>query len=83
MPGRILEPWAPLVAQCTGSAPCELPTGLPWYFGLVVGLLWLGTVVGVLLLGRRFLARKIRRRRAEHDGPLAIEPASRTDVEPW
>ena len=88
MPGRLLEPLAALrlVAQCTGSGPCELPTGLPWYFGLVVAALWLGAVVGSLLLGRRLLVRKLRRRRrdARRDDARAIEQTtSGTDLERW
>ena len=55
----------PLVAQCTGAEPSELPTGLPWYFGVAVAVVWFGAVVGVVLLGRRFLLRRLRRRRKD------------------
>ena len=74
----------PLVAQCIDAGPCELPTGLPWYFGLPIALLWLGAVVGVLLLGRRFLVRRIERRRDRETGRRAIERTTTgTDVERW
>ncbi|MDQ3107663.1 MAG: hypothetical protein M3Q68_07660 [Actinomycetota bacterium] len=76
--------FAPLVAQCTGSAPCELPTGLPWYFGLAVAVIWLGAVTGVLLLGRRFLARKLRRRRRGPSDRLALgEKSAGAELERW
>jgi hypothetical protein len=76
----LLVPW---VAQCTGSGACELPTGLPWYFGLVVGVFWLGAVVGALLLARRLLVRRIRRRRSL-DGARALEQRTPgSDVELW
>ena len=76
-----------LVAQCTGSAPCELPTGLPWYFGLVLVAIWLAVVVGAVAIGRRLLqARRARRAAGDHH-PRAIErtssPSSGTDIEPW
>src|SRR5438128_9402244 len=39
-----------LVAQCTpADAACDLPTGLPWYFGLALAAVWLAVVVGALL----------------------------------
>ena len=76
-----------LVAQCTGSAPCELPTGLPWYFGLVLLVIWLAVVVGALAVARRLLeARRDRRRAGRHhpiDDGRALGPGSSTDVEPW
>lgn len=73
-----------LVAQCVGSGPCELPTGLPWYFGLPIALLWLGAVVGALLLGRRFLARRVERRRRHDDDRRAIaETSNSTELEHW
>ena len=49
-----------LVAQCTGSAPCELPTGLPWYFGLVLAAIWLAAVVGAVAVGRHLLQARTR-----------------------
>ena len=71
-----------LVAQCTGatSAPCELPTGLPWYFGLVIAAIWVAVVVGAVAVGRRLLATRRERRRHER---RAIERARGTDVERW
>lgn len=73
-----------LVAQCTGSAPCELPTGLPWYFGIVLAVIWLAVIVGALAVGRHLLqARRDRRRGPHRDETRAIGPASSTDVEPW
>lgn len=81
MIGRLYEP---LVAQCIDTGPCELPTGLPWYFGLPIAAVWFGAVVGALLLGRRFLARRIERRRSRDDGVRAIERTSAgTDLERW
>lgn len=74
---------ASLVAQCTGSAPCELPTGLPWYFGLVVLVLGRAAVIGALLPGRRLLVRKLRRRRRTSDRLALEERASGTDLERW
>jgi len=72
------------VAQCVDPAACELPTGLPWYFGLPIALLWLGAVVGAVLLGRRWLARRIERRRDRGGGRKAIEQTSSgTEVERW
>lgn len=74
------------MAQCAPGGPCELPTGLPWYFGLAVALVWLTVVVGVLLLARRFLVRRLHDRRARRDGPdqLALGPSTDgRDLEPW
>ena len=79
-----------LVAQCTGAAPCELPTGLPWYFGLAVAVVWLATVVGALLLGRRLLVRRIRARRSRRadrhgadDGRALEATTPGRDLERW
>lgn len=72
-----------LVAQCVDAGPCELPTGLPWYFGLPIALLWIGTVVGVVLLGRRVLRNRRDARRHRRDGPRAIGAPPGTDVERW
>lgn len=73
-----------LVAQCTGTGACDLPTGLPWYFGLPIAAVWLATVVGALLLGRRFLVRRIRqRRRRESDQPALEATTSGHDLERW
>lgn len=71
-----------LVAQCTGGASCDLPTGLPWYFGLVIAVLWLALVVGAVAVARRLLqARRERRRTTDR---RALGPASPgTDVERW
>ena len=84
MPGPLL---ASLVAQCTGAEPCELPTGLPWYFGLAVAAIWLAAVVGALLLGKRLLVRRIRdrrKRRCAATDERAIErTASGRDLERW
>jgi hypothetical protein len=74
-----------LVAQCAPGAPCELPTGLPWYFGLAVALVWLAAVVGALLLGRRMLVRRIRarRERAAGDHRALEQTSSGHDLERW
>lgn len=72
-----------LVAQCTGSAPCELPTGLPWYFGLAVGAVWLAVVVGVLVLGRHLLRAKFDRRRRSSDRRALERSTPGSDVERW
>lgn len=74
---------ASLVAQCTGGAACELPTGLPWYFGLAVGVVWMSAVIGALLLGRRLLVRKLRRRRRTSDRLALEERTAGTDLERW
>ena len=70
-----------LVAQCTGSAPCELPTGLPWYFGLVIAAIWLTFVVVAVAIARRLL--QARRERRRIDERRALGRSSRNDVEPW
>ena len=70
-----------LVAQCTGSAPCELPTGLPWYFGLAIAAIWLAFVVGAVAIARHLLQARRERRRVEHR--RALGRSSGTDVEPW
>lgn len=79
MPGHVPL----LVAQCVDAGPCELPTGLPWYFGLPIALLWIGTVIGAVLLGRRVLRNRREARRQRRDGPRAIEAPSGTEVERW
>lgn len=79
MPGRVPL----LVAQCVDAGPCELPTGLPWYFGLPIALLWIATMAGVVLLGRRLLRNRREARRRRPDGPRAIEAPSGTDLERW
>jgi hypothetical protein len=79
VPGR----FSLLVAQCVNAGPCELPTGLPWYFGLPIALLWIGTVAGVVLLGRRMLRNRRETRRRRPTGPRAIEAPSGTDLERW
>ena len=73
-----------LVAQCTGanSAPCELPTGLPWYFGLAIVVVWIAVVVGAVAVGRRLLQTRRARRRGD-DGPRRIGRASGSDLERW
>lgn len=72
------------MAQCAPGAACELPTGLPWYFGLAVAVVWLGAVVGALVLGRRLLVRRMRDRRRRDDDRLALErTTSGTDLERW
>jgi heme exporter protein D len=77
-------PTAVLLAQCAPSGPCELPTGLPWYFGLAVAVVWLAAVVGALLLARRFLLRRIReRRRARDHRPALEQTTSGHDLERW
>ena len=71
-----------LVAQCTSSsAACDLPTGLPWYFGLLIGVVWLAVVVGAVGVARRLLQARRERRRDEER--RALGRASGTDVEPW
>jgi uncharacterized membrane protein YqiK len=71
-----------LVAQCTSSsAACELPTGLPWYFGVAIAVVWLAFVVGAFAVARRLL--QARRERRLVDERRAIGRTSRTDVEPW
>ena len=74
-----------LVAQCTGGAACELPTGLPWYFSLLLAAVWLAVVVGAAAVGRRLLQARRERRRAGDHHPRAIEATSSrgSDVEPW
>lgn len=79
MPGRV----SLLVAQCVDAGPCDLPTGLPWYFGLPIALLWIATVTGAVLLGRRVLRNRREARRRRADGPRAIEARSGTDLERW
>lgn len=74
----------PLVAQCVDAGPCELPTGLPWYFGLPIAVLWFAAVIGVLVLGRRFLLRRIDGRRPPGGERREIERTSgSTDLERW
>jgi hypothetical protein len=71
-----------LVAQCMPSAPCELPTGLPWYFGLVIAAIWLAVVVGAVRIARRLLLARRERRAAGADHPRdARTPGD--GVEPW
>ena len=74
-----------LVAQCTGatSAPCDLPTGLPWYFGLVIAVVWIAVVIGAVAVGRRLIQTRRSRRRGDDDGPRQLGRASGTDVERW
>jgi hypothetical protein len=73
-----------LLAQCAAGASCELPTGLPWYFGLAVAVVWLGAVVGAVLLGRRLLVRRFSARRRAGEEARALEQrTSSTDVELW
>ena len=72
-----------LLAQCTSSAPCELPNGLPWYFGAVIAGLWLATVVGIVLLGRRYPRQKAERRRSRRDDRALEQSTPGGDLEPW
>ena len=76
-----------LLAQCGPTGPCELPTGLPWYFGLAVAVVWLAAVVGAVLLARRFLLRRVRARRERRPRPadddqLALPAAAATGLPP-
>ncbi len=71
------------MAQCTGGGACELPTGLPWYFGLAVGVIWLALVVGAIGIGRRLLARRFERRRRESDQLALGRATSTTEIERW
>jgi hypothetical protein len=70
-----------LVAQCTGGASCQLPTGLPWYFGLVIAAVWVAIVIGAVAVARRLLL--ARRERRRDDARRALRSATRTDLEPW
>jgi hypothetical protein len=74
---------AGLVAQCTPSQPaCELPTGLPWYFGLAIAAVWLAVVVGAVVLGFHL----VRSRRGERQPTCAAieeSTSSGTDLERW
>lgn len=72
----------PLLAQCAPTGPCELPTGLPWYFGLAVAVVWGAAVVGALLLGRRFLARRFAAR-AERRQRAIERVSSGSELERW
>jgi hypothetical protein len=73
-----------LLAQCASSAPCELPSGLPWYFGAVIGGLWLAAVVGVVVVGRRYLLQKAERRRSQRDDRASLERSTPgNDLERW
>jgi hypothetical protein len=72
-----------LVAQCTGSEACAIPTGLPWYFAVMIGIIWLAVVVGAVSVGVRLLRSRRDRRRPPSDRP-EIEPRSfGHGVEPW
>ena len=71
-----------LLAQCAGPLEeCELPRTLPWYFGLAIAALWLGAVVGVvLLLKRRLVTRRGERRGGKRK---AVPSAKGTDLDVW
>src|SRR5690349_1527585 len=74
---------AGLVAQCTPSQPaCELPTGLPWYFGLGLAAVWLAVVIGALLLGLRLL-RARREERQPRRAAIEESTSSGPDLERW
>ncbi|HUP84496.1 MAG TPA: hypothetical protein VM143_02405 [Acidimicrobiales bacterium] len=72
-----------LVGQCTGTAACELPTGVPWYFGLVFAAVWVAVVVGAMALARRLWWQRRRTRRGDVEQPALGRRSSRTDVERW
>ncbi len=61
-----------ILAQCA-TDDCALANGLPWYFGLVIGALWLTAVVGVALLARRVLLRGLTGRRLPARLPVGTE----------
>jgi hypothetical protein len=61
---------------------CDLPTGLPWYFGLAIAVVWLAVVVGAVLLGVRLL--RSRRDRADRGSDADRERTTPgTNVERW
>jgi hypothetical protein len=71
-----------LVAQCTPSqATCDLPTGLPWYFGLAIAVVWLAVVVGAVRVGVH-LVRSRREARRSRTG-TGERTSTGTDVERW
>lgn len=74
-----------LVAQCAPPLEtCDLPRTLPWYFGIAIAAAWFATIAGiVLLLRRRWSARRADRRGRERSGRKAIEAEKGTDVELW
>jgi hypothetical protein len=73
-----------LLAQCDPSsgAACELPTGLPWYFGLFLVVVWAAVVVGAVLL----FVRLVRTRRGAGDRRSGVRDEHRSDgseLERW
>ena len=73
-----------LLAQCAPAAQaCDLPRTLPWYFGAAIGLAWVATVAGVVLLLRRRLAARREQREARRPRRKAITAEKGSDVEPW
>jgi hypothetical protein len=70
-----------LVAQCTGSAACDLPTGLPWYFGIAIAAVWLTVVVGAVTIGLRLL--RSRRERRVPPSRAIERRSTEGGVEPW
>lgn len=74
-----------LLAQCSPGQACELPKGLPWYFGLLIAGLWLAVLVGIAVLGRRVLGARIERRRdrrSSHQRALE-ETTPGNEIERW
>lgn len=76
---------ASLLAQCTSSAPCDIPRGLPWWMAGAIFVVWLAAVVAAIVLARRRLAlRAERRRERERHAHREIDRSTPGhDVEPW
>ncbi|HEX2850673.1 MAG TPA: hypothetical protein VHN98_08980 [Acidimicrobiales bacterium] len=77
--------FAVLLAQCT-SEPCEIPRSLPWWMAGAILVVWLGAVMGVVVLARHRLALRAERRRSEQARRARREVDPSTpgrDIEPW
>ena len=79
----VVGPFVGIVAQCDPSsgAGCDIPTGLPWYFGLFLAVVWAAVVVGAVALLLRLVRNRLssRRRRPDHGERRSVG----SDVERW
>ncbi|HVE47354.1 MAG TPA: hypothetical protein VNA57_11490 [Acidimicrobiales bacterium] len=77
--------WGVLLAQCFGSAECQLPSSPPWWLTVAFVAGWLALVAGIVVLAAwqlRVRSERRQRRRRRQPG-LDVELYRREEIEPY
>lgn len=76
--------WGVLLAQCFGSAECQLPNSPPWWLTVAFVAGWLALVAGIVVLGVwQLRARSERRRRVRRPPGTEVELYRGEEMEPY